>query len=200
MRGDCVRFCIHTKVIADSDMSCGTGMVLINILNLRPEVTLMHSPWFPILLACAMIERLAAFASDIAIERDWVTQVSDHCPQCPALVENMLTVYSIWGCKYTLHKSRTFLWCAQLSGKANQGALTQSNSNLRRLDLLSEVVGTFLFGTCLSNVGASRALAALAVFSGAVLPYALVCINKACPGFSCAWYANQCICSVCHMS
>lgn len=75
-------------------------------------------------------------------------------------------------------------WCvlhAQLSGKSNQGALTQSNSNLRRLDLMSELVGTFLFGTCLSNFGASRALAALAVFSGALLPYALICIDKARP-------------------
>lgn len=88
----------------------------------------------------------------------------------------------------------TIAWCVQLSGKSNQGALTQSNSNLRRLDLMSELVGTFLFGTCLSNFGAARALAALAVFSGAMLPYALICIDKACPSFShaSASYAVAC--------
>ena len=54
-------------------------MVLIRILDLGPTVILLRSAWFPVLLACAMTERLAAFASDIAIERDWITQVSSHC-------------------------------------------------------------------------------------------------------------------------
>ena len=88
--------------------------------------------------------------------------------------------------KYSCSAATTSVWCVQLSGKSNHGALTQSNSNLRRLDLLSELVGTFLFGTCLSNFGASRALAVLAILSGAMLPYALICIDKACPSFSCA--------------
>ena len=89
-------------------------------------------------------------------------------------------------CSTNCFTATTSVWCVQLSGKSNQEALTQSNSNLRRLDLLSELVGTFLFGLCLSNFGASRALGALAVFSGAMLPYALICIDKACPSFSCA--------------
>lgn len=59
--------------------TCDAGMVLMRILDLGPSVVLMRSAWFPVLLACAMTERLAAFASDIAIERDWITQVSHHC-------------------------------------------------------------------------------------------------------------------------
>lgn len=48
---------------------------MVHVLHLGPALDLQRSTWFPVLLCCTMLERLSAFASDIAIERDWITQV-----------------------------------------------------------------------------------------------------------------------------
>ena len=53
---------------------CCAGVLLIYVLHIGQQVSLTRSPFFVLLVACSMLERLAAFASDIAIERDWVTQ------------------------------------------------------------------------------------------------------------------------------
>lgn len=49
--------------------------MLIYVLRVGPQLSLTRSPWFVLLVACSMLERLSAFASDIALERDWTTQV-----------------------------------------------------------------------------------------------------------------------------
>ena len=74
----------------------------------------------------------------------------------------------------------------QLSGKANQGALSHSNALLRRLDLLSEMGGTLLFGCCVSSFGAPRTLAAFSALAAASLPVALSLVDKAGAAFTAA--------------
>ncbi len=52
------------------------GIVLLRALSAGPHVVLTESPLFLVLLVLAMVERLTAFAGEVAIERDWVTQLS----------------------------------------------------------------------------------------------------------------------------
>lgn len=54
-----------------------TGLLMVYVLHLGPSLNLQRSSCFPVLLCCTMVERLSAFASDIAIERDWITQVQN---------------------------------------------------------------------------------------------------------------------------
>ena len=52
------------------------GLVLLQVLRAGPTVSMQHSPLFPVLLILSMSERLCAFAADVAVERDWITQLA----------------------------------------------------------------------------------------------------------------------------
>ncbi|BDA44279.1 Solute carrier family 40 member 3, chloroplastic [Coccomyxa sp. Obi] len=119
-------------------MRC-SGSVMVHVLHLGPALDLQRSTWFPVLLCCTMLERLSAFASDIAIERDWITQ---------------------------------------LSGKTNPEALSTSNAILRRMDMLSEMVGTLCFGWCFTQLGAAKTLTTLITFAALSLPAMLCLIDR----------------------
>lgn len=51
-------------------------MVLLRIVQAGPEYVIQKSPLFAVLLAMSMLERLSAFAADVAIERDYVPQLA----------------------------------------------------------------------------------------------------------------------------
>ncbi len=93
------------------------------------------------------------------------------------------TLYS--QCEFNVNRQ---LLCLQLSGKANQGALSHSNAILRRLDLLSEMGGTLALGCCMSCFGAPRMLAALSAFAAAVLPIMLMLVDKVCDLSRPSWH------------
>ena len=44
-------------------------------VQLGQSFHLQHSPMFLVLLLFTMLERLTSFASDVAIERDWLTKL-----------------------------------------------------------------------------------------------------------------------------
>ena len=44
-------------------------------VQLGQSFHLQHSPLFLVLLLFTMLERLTSFASDVAIERDWLTKL-----------------------------------------------------------------------------------------------------------------------------
>ena len=51
------------------------GLVMWRAVQLGPSFSLQHSPMFILLLLFTMVERLVSFASDVAIERDWLTKL-----------------------------------------------------------------------------------------------------------------------------
>ena len=51
------------------------GLVMWRAVQLGQSFHLQHSPLFLILLLFTMLERLTSFASDVAIERDWLTKL-----------------------------------------------------------------------------------------------------------------------------
>ncbi|KAL0048832.1 hypothetical protein WJX82_000311 [Trebouxia sp. C0006] len=52
-----------------------SGLVMWRAVQLGPSFHLQHSPLFLVLLVFTMLERLTSFASDVAIERDWLTKL-----------------------------------------------------------------------------------------------------------------------------
>ena len=54
---------------------CHAGLVMWRAVQLGPSFHLQHSPLFLVLLVFTMLERLTSFASDVAIERDWLTKL-----------------------------------------------------------------------------------------------------------------------------
>ena len=53
--------------------------MLLQVVRAGPTVSMQHSPLFPVLLILSMSERLCAFAADVAVERDWITQLAGDC-------------------------------------------------------------------------------------------------------------------------
>ena len=51
------------------------GLVMWRAVQLGQSFHLQHSPLFLVLLLFTMLERLTSFASDVAIERDWLTKL-----------------------------------------------------------------------------------------------------------------------------
>lgn len=56
------------------------GLVMWRAVQLGQSFHLQHSPLFVVLLLFTMLERLTSFASDVAIERDWLTKLVGKCP------------------------------------------------------------------------------------------------------------------------
>lgn len=54
----------------------GTVLVLLRVVKAGPEYVIQKSPLFVVLLLMSMLERLSAFAADVAIERDYVPQLA----------------------------------------------------------------------------------------------------------------------------
>lgn len=54
---------------------CHAGLVMWRAVQLGQSFHLQHSPLFLVLLVFTMLERLTSFASDVAIERDWLTKL-----------------------------------------------------------------------------------------------------------------------------
>lgn len=55
-------------------------------VQLGQSFHLQHSPLFLVLLLFTMLERLTSFASDVAIERDWLTKlVGKYLASCSQL-------------------------------------------------------------------------------------------------------------------
>jgi hypothetical protein len=52
-----------------------SGLVVL-AASTNPLVPLTESAWFGLLLVLSMLERLTAIASELAVERDWVTQLA----------------------------------------------------------------------------------------------------------------------------
>lgn len=51
-------------------------LVLLRVVKAGPEYIIQKSPLFIVLLLMSMLERLSAFAADVAIERDYVPQLA----------------------------------------------------------------------------------------------------------------------------
>ena len=51
-------------------------LVLLHVVKAGPDYVIQKSPLFAVLLAMSMLERLSAFAADVAIERDYVPQLA----------------------------------------------------------------------------------------------------------------------------
>lgn len=58
------------------ELGRGAGLVLLQVVKAGHSMPLQQSPLFPVLLILSMSERLCAFAADVAIERDWITQLA----------------------------------------------------------------------------------------------------------------------------
>ena len=57
-------------------ISIAVSSVIVLVASKYPEILgITRAPIFPILLGLAMVEKLAAITSEVAIERDWVTQL-----------------------------------------------------------------------------------------------------------------------------
>lgn len=108
------------------------GLVMVHVLQLGPTLSLRRSPWFLVLLTCTMMERLSAFASDIAIERDWVTQVRECMLRAHRIdvVSDCLTRIA-WENAHVECPLTVRCVGVQLSGKTNREALSTSNAILR---------------------------------------------------------------------
>lgn len=53
----------------------GSGLLVL-IATMYPAMSITTGPLFAALLILSMLERLTAISSELAIERDWVTQLS----------------------------------------------------------------------------------------------------------------------------
>ena len=66
------------------------GMLMWRAVQLGSSFTFQSSPLFFALLLFTMLERLTSFASDVAIERDWLTQLvggATHLHSCTSAVK-----------------------------------------------------------------------------------------------------------------
>ena len=59
---------------------CYAGLVMWRAVQLGQSFHLQNSPLFLVLLVFTMLERLTSFASDVAIERDWLTKLVGKSP------------------------------------------------------------------------------------------------------------------------
>ena len=64
------------------------------------------------------------------------------------------------------------------TGKNNHLALAASNATLRRCDLMSELLGTFLFGYCVTQKGAAFTLGLLTICTACALPLELWYVQR----------------------
>lgn len=65
----------YTMMTVTYSQLCHAGLVMWRAVQLGPSFHLQHSPLFLVLLVFTMLERLTSFASDVAIERDWLTKL-----------------------------------------------------------------------------------------------------------------------------
>lgn len=65
-------------------------------VQLGQSFHLQHSPLFLVLLLFTMLERLTSFASDVAIERDWLTKLVGESQFDCAQVTAGLPCYRLW--------------------------------------------------------------------------------------------------------
>ena len=120
-----------------------------------------------------MLEKLTSISSELAIERDWVTQLAG-APPCPPCTQPVAARERSRGggapparrasITATIRSVLQFLaWrprmfsnplhspaCPPPAGKSNVVALARSNAYLRRTDLFTELVGV---GWCRQNLG-----------------------------------------------
>lgn len=73
MQGSATIDACHRK--AQIYMHTNAGLLMWRALQLGQAFSFQQSPLFFALLFFTMLERLASFASDVAIERDWLTQL-----------------------------------------------------------------------------------------------------------------------------
>ena len=157
-------------------LSC---LVVLTVAGSTTGVPFGQSPLFGALLLLSMVERLTAVASELAIERDWVTQLSGEEGGQAGLVA------TLGGHGAGLHPRGSGAQAApglssplSSAGKGNTRALAKSNAMLRRTDLGCELVGSLLFGTMYSRVGLVPAVWVTAGLAVAFLPVQLAFIYK----------------------
>lgn len=66
---------LHATFLESCRERATAGMLMWRAVQLGPSFTFQRSPLFFALLLFTMLERLTSFASDVAIERDWLTQL-----------------------------------------------------------------------------------------------------------------------------
>jgi hypothetical protein len=63
-------------MLVAQDVSILLSCVTLVAAAATPNVPLSASPLFAVLVVLAMAEKLASISSELAIERDWVTQLA----------------------------------------------------------------------------------------------------------------------------
>jgi len=139
-----------------------SGIVLV-MAGQYEHLVITKSPVFSILLGLSMVEKLAAITSEVAIERDWVTQL---CGTWPSLlpITSYCSFYSVVPLQQAFHDHM------MNAGQENNSALTNSNSMLRRMDLICEFLGTVAFGWLYCSIGGTPSLILTTVMTIIVCP------------------------------
>ena len=163
-------------------LSCGALVSLGS--HAAAGLPLVSSPLWGVMLLLAMTEKLGSICSELAIERDWSTQLAGE-----------LGVVGWWGqvvrcfpvCGVSAGMRRQ---CAKTrphaissaangcAGKPNVTALAHCNANLRRTDLATELVGALIFGYVYSVGGLRASMAFTATLAAAAIPLQLLFIRR----------------------
>ena len=61
------------------DLAIFLSCIVLALAASNPAVPLVASPLFGVLVVLAMVEKLTSICSELAIERDWVTQLAGGC-------------------------------------------------------------------------------------------------------------------------
>lgn len=78
-------------------------LVLLRVVKAGPDYVIQKSPLFAVLLAMSMLERLSAFAADVAIERDYVPQLAGEVCSAAWQAQHMdttslISTLHVWWC------------------------------------------------------------------------------------------------------
>ena len=133
---------------------------------------------FGLFLVCCCLEKLTAIASELEVERDWVSRLAGgaHVNHAPCLLPRLRR----WGpctnfpCQPA---AALLLWCCA-AGKTNVVSLANSNSWLRRMDLAMEASGAFAFGWMSTTLGVIPSLVVASALGLAVIPVQLFFIAR----------------------
>ena len=148
-----------------------SGLVVLTAAG-NPAVRFAEGPLFAVLLVLSMLERLTAICAELAIERDWVTQLSG----------TFHLIYYYLNLRVKESKVRIFnlfFYNFSTAGKDNAYALASSNAMLRRTDLSCELVGSLAFGWLYTTAGLSVSIAFATFLAAVLLPAQILSIFKA---------------------
>ncbi|KAL3150048.1 hypothetical protein ABBQ38_013398 [Trebouxia sp. C0009 RCD-2024] len=154
---------LNTCAVVQGGCIIVSGLVMWRAVQLGQTFHLQRSPMFLVLLLFTMLERLTSFASDVAIERDWLTR----------LVGKPLTNQIAQDASQLKQPH-----CIVQGLVGNENALAEANASLRRMDQVAELLGTLAFGWCITHHGSLVVLPVIALTALLALPFEVWCIQR----------------------